>query len=105
MWALVIFPSGNCKRSHVSSLLHDRFRLQYELKGFRLRLLNTRNRLTNILSGFWPRRHTNAFSKVCIFVVIENESIESRPHYGSDVFSSVHNKTFENDTIARCHVS
>ena len=70
-----------------------------------LRLLSTRNRFTALLSGFWPRRHTNAFSKVCIFVVIENESIESRPHYRSHAFSSVHNKTFENDTIARCHVS
>ena len=25
--------------------------------------------------------HTNAFSKVCVFFVIENASIDSRPHY------------------------
>ena len=44
---------------------------------------------------------TNAFSKVCVFVVIKNPSINSRPHYRCDTFS---NKTFENDRIpCACH--
>ena len=41
--------------------------------------------------------YTNAFSKVCVFVVNENASIDSRAHYCSDAFSTVHTKTFEND--------
>ena len=49
--------------------------------------------------------HTNPFSKVCIFVVIENASIDSRPHYRFDAFSTVHTKTFGNDRIALCDVS
>ena len=36
--------------------------------------------------------------------VIENESIDSRPHYRFDTFWTVHTKTFENDRIARCDV-
>ena len=47
--------------------------------------------------------HTNAFSKVCDFVVIENASIYSRLHYRFDAFSNVH--TYENDRIARCDKS
>ena len=47
--------------------------------------------------------HTNAFSKVCDFVVIANASIDSCPHYRFDAFSNVH--TCENDRIARCDVS
>ena len=34
------------------------------------------------------------------FVVIENASIDSRPHYRFGAFSTVHTKTFENDRIA-----
>ena len=30
--------------------------------------------------------YTNAFSKVCVFVVIVNASIDSRPHYRFDAF-------------------
>ena len=36
--------------------------------------------------------------------VIENASIDSRPHYRFDTFWTVHTKTFENDRIARCDV-
>ena len=43
--------------------------------------------------------YTNAFSNVCVFVVIENASINSRPHYYFDAFSTVHTKTFENDIL------
>ena len=32
-------------------------------------------------------------------VVIENASIDSRPHYYFDAFSTVHTKTFENDIL------
>ena len=35
------------------------------------------------------------------FVVIENASIDSRPHYRFDAFSTVRTKTFENARIAR----
>ena len=42
--------------------------------------------------------HINAFSKECV-------SINSRPHYRFDAFSTVHTKTLENDRIARCDVS
>ena len=35
---------------------------------------------------------TNAFSKVCVFVVIKKASINSCPHYRFDAFS---NKTLE----------
>ena len=45
--------------------------------------------------------HTNAFWKVCVFIIIENESINSSPHYCFDAFSTVHTKSFENDR-ARC---
>ena len=48
--------------------------------------------------------HTNAFSIVCVFVVIENASIDSRPHYRFDAFLTAQTKTFENDIITRCHV-
>jgi len=44
--------------------------------------------------------YTNAFSKVCDFVVIANASIYSRPHHRFDAFSNVH--LYENDRIARC---
>ena len=33
--------------------------------------------------------HTNAFSKVCVFVIIENASIISRPHHSLEAFSTV----------------
>ena len=49
--------------------------------------------------------HTNVFSKVCVAVVIENASIDSRLHYPFDVFSTFHTKTFENDRMARWDVS
>ena len=44
-----------------------------------------------------PCVHTNAFSKVavCIFVVIEDTSMDSCPHYRFDVCSTVHAKTFK----------
>ena len=45
--------------------------------------------------------HADAFSKVCVFVVFENASIDSRPHYRFDAFSNVHTKTFENDSSTR----
>ena len=44
--------------------------------------------------------HTNAFSKVCLFVVIDNASIDFGPHYCFDAFSTVHMKKFENDSVA-----
>ena len=44
--------------------------------------------------------HTTAFSKVYLFVVIENASIDLRPHYCFDAFSTVHIKKFENDRVA-----
>ena len=47
--------------------------------------------------------HNTAFSKVCVFVVMENASIASRPHYRFDAFSTIHIETLENDRIARCH--
>ena len=49
--------------------------------------------------------HSNALSKVYVFVVIENASIDSRPHYRFYAFSTVRTITFENDRIARCNVS
>ena len=49
--------------------------------------------------------HTNALSNVYVFVVIENTSIDSRPHYRFYEFSTVLTKTFENDRIARYDVS
>ena len=49
--------------------------------------------------------HTNPFSKVFIFVVIENASIDWCPHYRFDAFSTVHTKMFENYRIALCDVS
>ena len=49
--------------------------------------------------------HTKAFSKVCVFFVIEISSNGSRPHYCFLAFSTVHAKKFENDGIARCDVS
>ena len=49
--------------------------------------------------------HTNALSNVYVFVVIENASIDSRPHYRFYEFSTVLTKTFENDRIARYDVS
>ena len=49
--------------------------------------------------------HTNAFSKERVFVVIKNASMDSWPHYRFDTFSTVHTKTFENNTIARCDVN
>ena len=48
--------------------------------------------------------HTNTFSKVCVFVVIENASIDSPPHYLFDEFSTVCTKTFESDRIECCDV-
>ena len=33
--------------------------------------------------------HTNAFSEVCVFIIIENESINSSPHYCFDAFLTV----------------
>ena len=39
----------------------------------------------------------NTFSKIWVFVAIENASIDSRPHYPFEGFSAVHTKTFEND--------
>ena len=44
--------------------------------------------------------------KACVFV-IENALIDSRPHYHLDASSTVHTKTFENDSdrITRCDVS
>ena len=33
--------------------------------------------------------HTNALSKTRVFVVMENASIDSRPHYRFDAFSNV----------------
>ena len=48
--------------------------------------------------------HGDAFSKVCVFVVFENASIDSRPHYRFDALSNVHTKTFENDRIKRFNV-
>ena len=38
-------------------------------------------------------------------VVIENASIDSRPHYYFDAFSTVHTKTFENDILPRACVT
>ena len=48
--------------------------------------------------------HTNAFSIVCVFVVIENASIDSRPHYRFDAFLTAQTKTFENDRTKCCDV-
>ena len=59
----------------------------------------------NWFKGFQGPVRTNAFPKVCVFVVIEKASINSRPHYRFDALSTVHTKTFENDRIARCDVS
>ena len=53
----------------------------------------------HVLAKLRPRLHK------CIFVVIENTSIDSLPHNHFDAFSAVHTKTFENDRIARCDVS
>ena len=58
----------------------------------------------NWFKGFQGPVRTNAFPKVCVFVVIEKASINSRPHYRFDALSTVHTKTFENDRIARCEV-
>ena len=45
---------------------------------------------------------TLAFSKVCVLIVFESASIDSRPHYR---FDASMRKTFEKDRIARCDVS
>ena len=34
--------------------------------------------------------HDTAISKISVFVVMENASIASRPHYCFDVFSTIH---------------
>ena len=52
----------------------------------------------------WGPVHTNTFSKVYAFVVIENALIDWRPHYRFDAFSAVHTKTFQSDRITRCDV-
>ena len=44
------------------------------------------------------------FQKEEVFVVIENASIDSRPHYRFDALSTVQTKTFENDRIARSDI-
>ena len=69
---------------------------------------NTEEKLEamGILWALWKGPvHTSAFSKVCIFLVIKNASINSRSHYRSDAFLTVHTKTFQKDRIARCDVS
>ena len=69
---------------------------------------NTEEKLEamGILWALWKGPvHTSAFSKVCIFLVIKNASINSRSHYRSDAFLTVHTKMLENDRIARCDVS
>ena len=69
---------------------------------------NTQEKLEamGILWALWKGPvHTSAFSKVCIFLVIKNASINSRSHYRSDAFLTVHTKTFQKDRIARCFVS
>ena len=48
---------------------------------------------------------TNAFSKVCFFVVIENAPIDLRPHYRFYAISTVRTKTLKNDRITRRNVS
>ena len=45
----------------------------------------------------WGPVYTNAFSKVYVFVVINNASIDSRPHYRFAAFSTVHAITFDNE--------
>ena len=40
--------------------------------------------------------HTNAFSKVRVFVVIENASVDSRPHSRFGAFLNVHTIAFKN---------
>ena len=52
----------------------------------------------------WGPVHTNTFSKVYAFVVIENALIDWRPHYRFDAFPAVHNKTFQSDRITRCDI-
>ena len=49
--------------------------------------------------------HTNALLKVYVFVVNENATIDSRPHYRFDAFSTVRTKTFKNVRNASCDVS
>ena len=46
-------------------------------------------------------------SKSMRFRVNENALIDSRPHCNFDAFSTIHTKTFENDSdrITRCDVS
>ena len=51
-----------------------------------------------LLSGL---AHTNAIS----LSSKTHRAIDSRPPYRFDAFPSVHTKTFENDSIARCDVS
>ena len=43
-----------------------------------------------------------AFTKECVLVFTENALIDSRPHYRSDAFSTVHTRTFKKDRITRC---
>ena len=54
------------------------------------------------ITGFWAGtfRDTlqfafSGFSKACVFFVIENASIDSRPHYRFDAFSTVRTETCE----------
>ena len=42
--------------------------------------------------------HNYTFSKVCVFVVIDNESIDLRPHYRFDAFSTFPVKKFDRVT-------
>ena len=49
--------------------------------------------------------HLGPCTKRCVFVVIENALIDSRPHCRFEAFSTVLTKTFENDRIARCDAS
>ena len=39
--------------------------------------------------------HTNAFSKVRVFFITENASIDSRTRFSFHAFSSVHSRTFQ----------
>ena len=48
----------------------------------------------------WGLVHTSAFS-----LSSKAHRIDSCPHYCFDAFSTVYNKTFESDRIARCDVS
>ena len=84
-------------------LIH--FRKMVKLDGF-IKNENCFLKITSTKTCVWGLVHTNVLSKVCVFAVIKNASInDSRLHNRFDAFSTAHTKTFQKDSIALRDVS